>query len=366
MNKLIIAVAGSGKTTHLVKEALKCSGRILITTYTESNASELHKKFIEIAGRIPGNVTIQTWWSFLLQHGVRPYQSFLIDDTISGLLLVNSASAIRFKGKFGPVFYPEDDVRKHFFSPSMAIYSDKIAKFVIRINELSSGAIFTRLSQIYPTIFIDEIQDLAGYDLEIVKFLLAGHSRILLVGDPRQVTYLTHNEKKYGKYANGGIVSFIEKECKKSCEVDLTTLKSSYRNNTAICQLSSLLYPKLPQAESAQHEVTGHDGIFVVSRDILDEYLQKYDPVQLRYDVRTQGISTNHKAYNFGDSKGLTFERVVIFATADMLSWLKSNSFPLKNETRAKFYVALTRAKYSVAIVSNDGIQHPAISRFQK
>lgn len=72
-NKLIIAAAGSGKTTHLVKEALKITdSRVLITTYTEANENEIKKKFYAINGCIPENITIQTWFSFLIQHGVKP------------------------------------------------------------------------------------------------------------------------------------------------------------------------------------------------------------------------------------------------------------------------------------------------------
>ena len=37
-NKLIIAAAGSGKTTHLVNEALKITDKkVLIRTFTETN-----------------------------------------------------------------------------------------------------------------------------------------------------------------------------------------------------------------------------------------------------------------------------------------------------------------------------------------
>ena len=48
-------------------------------------------------------------------------------------------------------------------------------------------------------IFIDEVQDLAGSDLELIKLLFKTNSNTTLVGDPRQVTYLTHNEKKFWK-----------------------------------------------------------------------------------------------------------------------------------------------------------------------
>ena len=50
-NKLIIAAAGSGKTTHLVNEALKVKdGKVLITTYTEANEKEIIKKFYKLNG----------------------------------------------------------------------------------------------------------------------------------------------------------------------------------------------------------------------------------------------------------------------------------------------------------------------------
>lgn len=74
-NKLIIAAAGSGKTTFLVTKALtQKNEKVLITTYTQANELEIRKKFIELNGCIPSNVVVQTWFSTLLQHGVRPFQ----------------------------------------------------------------------------------------------------------------------------------------------------------------------------------------------------------------------------------------------------------------------------------------------------
>ena len=98
-DKLIIAAAGSGKTTFLVNQALSIQvGKVLITTFTEANEQEIKKKFIETNGCIPPNVTVQTWFSFLLQHGVKPYQSVICDYHVTGLKLVNAKSG--FKGKW--------------------------------------------------------------------------------------------------------------------------------------------------------------------------------------------------------------------------------------------------------------------------
>ena len=142
-NKLIIAAAGSGKTTYIVNESLKEKNYpILITTFTENNEREIIKKFYEINGSIPENIKIQTWFSFLLKNGVKPYQSFLIDEPVTGLNLVSKRSGVKYYNKNKiPVYYKEEETQKHYFDGSMKIYSDKISKFVIRVNELTQGLI---------------------------------------------------------------------------------------------------------------------------------------------------------------------------------------------------------------------------------
>ena len=91
MSSLIIAAAGAGKTTFLVKKALEISENVLITTYTDANEQSIRDKFYEINGCIPSNVTIMPWFSLLIKHGIRPYQSYLINNRVSGVLLVNKA-----------------------------------------------------------------------------------------------------------------------------------------------------------------------------------------------------------------------------------------------------------------------------------
>ena len=59
MSSLIIAAAGAGKTTFLVKKALEISENVLITTYTDANEQSIRDKFYEINGCIPSNVTIR-------------------------------------------------------------------------------------------------------------------------------------------------------------------------------------------------------------------------------------------------------------------------------------------------------------------
>ena len=354
-HKLIIAAAGSGKTTFLVEQALsKASEKTLITTYTQANEAEIRKRIISINKCIPQNITIQTWFSFLIQHGVKPYQGHIFDKKINGLILVNSLSAVKSKTSSGiPIYYNEvTEFEKHYFTKSLKIYSDKLAKFVVKCNDKSVGAVTDRISRLYSNIFIDEVQDLAGYDLEFLKSMFLTKSNLFLVGDPRQVTYLTHNERKYGKYKNGLIKDFIQTECKKiSFEIDENTLNSSHRSNKQICDLSSKLYPIFSACGSTQNKITNHDGVYLIRLIDVPEYLEKYKAVQLRLNIETKNIFKDFQVYNFGESKGLSFDRVIIYPTANMGKWLLNNAHPLADKTRAQFYVALTRARFSVAII---------------
>lgn len=366
-NKLIIAAAGSGKTTFLVNKALtQRNERVLITTYTQANELEIRKKFIELNGCIPSNVVVQTWFSTLLQHGVRPFQGGVYEETVRGMVLVNEQSGVRYENKKNgkKYYYGESDIKNYYFTKTSKIYSDKISKFVLRCNKSSNGAVFDRLSRIFSHIYIDEIQDLAGYDLELLKLLMMSKSNVLFVGDPRQVTYHTHHSSKYKKYREGRIKEFIQNECGKiACEIDEDSLNNSRRSNQIICDYSSRLYPEFKSCISIQDEITDHDGVFLVRNDHVGQYLKKYNPVQLR-DRVTVDVDSNFKSINFGESKGQTFNRVLIYPTKGFVDWIKDNNSKLAPTSRSKFYVALTRAKHSVGIIYNydeetnfDGIQ---------
>lgn len=352
MSKLVIAAAGSGKTTFLINEALKITNaRVLITTFTEANEAEIRKKFIKINGFVPNNIVIQSWFSFLLQHGVKPYQSAIYDEEIKGLLLVNQNSGLKYYWKGTPIYYSETEPRNYYFSERMLIYSDKISKFVCKANEAVGGLIIDRLSRIYSNIFIDEVQDLAGYDLEIVKLILKSDINLVMVGDPRQVTFHTHKETKYGKYSDGKIEQFINEECKGlNIEIDKTSLKTTYRNEKNICKFANSIYTEYMPCEAIEKEPTGHDGIFIVKPSNLDEYLRRYNPVQLR-DKISVNVNNEYPAMNFGECKGLSFDRTVIYPTQPMVDWILNHSTKLKPQSRSKLYVAITRARYSVAVV---------------
>lgn len=369
-NTLMIAAAGSGKTTLLARKALGIkSDSVLITTYTESNEQEIRSKIIQMKGYLPSNITVQTWFSFLLQHGVRPYQSmmdaglheknigFYLTPDRSGKKFNEHGEAVMVNGH--PLFWSEEYFYRYYFTSSLKLYSDKLSKFVFSCNRKMGNEIISRISRIYDHVFVDEVQDLAGFDLELLKLLFKTNSSVLLVGDPRQVTYLTHHSAKYQKYTNGNIKEFVKNELGKKilCEIDEKSLNESHRNNGTICQYSASLYPHLPvplacKCNVCRKDVSDHEGVYLVRKKDVDRYLAKYEPVQLRWNSKSK-CNESHPVRNMGESKGATMERVLIYPTELMVKWIRDHTVELKDEARAKFYVALTRAKRSSAIVMN-------------
>ena len=350
-NKLIVASAGAGKTTFIVNEALKNpKEKCLITTFTQANEREIRDKIISVNGTIPSNVTVKTWFSFLIQHGAKPYQGGVYEKRIKGLILFNGRSGIKYCNGRWPVYYSEGkEFEQHYFSKDGKIYSDKLAKFVIRCNKQHKGLVLQRLSRCFDHIFIDEVQDLSGYDLEILKELFASGCNTLLVGDPRQGTYSTSNAAKNKKFSKSKIMLFFE-SVPEGLEIDDKTFTVNHRCVQEICRISNKLFPDLPPSESGNNVTTGHDGVILVKPCDVDRYLERFSPLQLR-DRVTKKVNLNYRVLNFGISKGLTFERVLIYPTKPMFKWIKDNTANLELTSRSNFYVALTRAEQSVAIV---------------
>ena len=360
-NKLIIAAAGSGKTTLLVKEALaQKNGKVLITTYTQANEAEIKKKIIEINKCIPENVIVQTWFSFLLKHGVKPFQGILFEKKIKGLILVNSQSGLKGYTKTKqPIYFGEEkEFERHYFSNALKIYSDKLSKFVFRCNERTEGAVIDRISRIYSHIFVDEVQDLAGYDLELLKLFFDCNSNILLVGDPRKGTYSTNSSPKNKQFKKSKVVNYFFQDNSINIDTDQTSLSVNYRCIKPICDLSNKLFANFPATTTGNTEETRHDGVFFVEEKNVEDYLCQYQPVQLR-DSKKKEVNPNYRVMNFGESKGLSFDRVLIYPTKPFIDWLKDNNASLADTSRSKFYVAITRAKYSVGIVYNYNLQEP-------
>ena len=340
-NKLVIASAGSGKTTFLVKEALsRPDKRIAILTYTNNNISEIRKKFCEKHGGIPKEVDVMTWFSFLLRECTRPYQrSVYSQSRVRTIFFPKGRSA---RGA------PYSETERYYFRNGDEIYSDKISRFVIDCETNSNGLVTKRLADIYDEIFIDEFQDLAGYDLDLLELFLKSRIRMVIVGDPRQCTYTTNSSAKNNQYRSIGILKLIYEWGKNSlCQIEKHA--KSYRCNQRICDFADMLWSDMEKTVSYNSTATEHDGSFVVSEDKIHKYVKQYKPVLLRYNRNAD--TYGYPALNFGNAKGLEFDRVLIIPHGPIKKYLKKGDVKDVKKSLEKFYVAVTRAKHSVAFL---------------
>ena len=228
------------------------------------------------------------------------------------------------------------------------IYSDAVADLAYELDKLSNGKVIARLEGMYDKILVDEVQDLAGYDLEFLQLLLASRLQVVIVGDPRQAVYLTNRSNKNRQYRGAKLVDWIEARVKNgSCvKVDLMV---NHRCNQLICDFADSIYPSMPTTTSANFEQDPHMGVVLVHQDDVPAYIQTYSPQELRWDRRAP--LPGPTARNFGQVKGQSFPRTLLHPTTTITDFIEKGR-DLKDVTAAKFYVAVTRARYSVAIVT--------------
>ena len=67
---------------------------------------------------------------------------------------------------------------------------------------------------------------------------------------------------------------------------------------------------------------------------------------------------------NFGEAKGLTFDRVLIFPHGLGKKWLCTGELTHVEKSVAKIYVGVTRARYSLAFVFDDVASIPGAQAY--
>jgi len=340
-NTAILAAAGSRKTECVVEAALaETSGRVLITTYTDENQRHIVRRIEQKVGVVPRRITIMGWFTFLITQCVKPYQRALTGQPFL-------VGGLNFKGRRNR-FTPKSDIR-YFLDRNADLYRDGVSDFAVQINGKANGDVVDRLERIYSHIFIDEVQDLVGYDLDILDLLLSSRISLTVVGDPRQHTFATNLGPRNSRYRGAGLVEWFRE--REGC-CTLETRDCSFRCNQKICDFADLVFPSLPRTKSRDVPATGHDGVFTVPESLLPQYLRDSGSVTaLRHDKNANTLGL--PATNIGVAKGSTHDRIIIFPTKPMLTYLEDGDAS-KLKAPERLYVAVTRARFSVAFVVPD------------
>ncbi|MDB5925372.1 MAG: helicase superfamily [Betaproteobacteria bacterium] len=352
-NSIRLAAGGAGKTTAMVREAGAASqNAIAILTYTNNNYDEIVRIFYREFGSIPSHVSVYTWYTFLLRECIRPYQPCFYDASRIESIFFLTGRSLNWASKA--------NVERYYICHGRYIYSDKAAEFALECAQRSDGRWIRRLNDMFDHIYVDEVQDLAGYDLDLIDRLMRSNILVTLIGDVRQATYSTNQSPRNSQYRGPAIRNlFLQWKQAGQCHVD--ECAESHRCNQTVCDLADSLYPDMPRTTSKNLTVTGHDGLFMVPRLLVSDYVRLYTPAVLRYDLKTK--CGEYVPMNFGDSKGKTFDRVLIFPNGPIKSYFSSGDIR-KITSPAKYYVAFTRARFSLAFAYEGACKVPYVSQY--
>jgi DNA helicase-2/ATP-dependent DNA helicase PcrA len=249
---LVIAGAGSGKTTNMVKEIVKCLPELephrflAAITYTNAATNSI-KERLSRHTKIPANVFVGTIDAFFNKFLVLPYATLFdiaqIDKIFIGLNIETIA-----KEKFG-----NDFKNKNLYKRSLlnSLFKKGIIPFS-QISEISEQLIVNQkirevVSKRLQFLFVDEFQDTNTQEFKIFdKIHKTGKTKLYKVGDAEQyiMSFRFHLEGKRAPVISKIPIIQYQKKfnvCSNSdnnrCSSQITTFINNF--NTQLQQVSS-------------------------------------------------------------------------------------------------------------------------------
>ncbi len=343
MNELRLAVAGGRKTQSIVDECAQAAHghSILILTYTQVNQSEVRDRLSRL-GPLDARVDVQGWFSFLMAHWVRPY--------VPALFPARKLRGLNFEGDPGQ--YATGEMR--FLDSESRAYKRHLGRFAHEVSEASEGAVLDRLSRIYETIYIDEVQDLNGWDLEILAALMGSPMTVRMVGDVRQALLLTNpRDPKNKQYKGAEIKKWFDEHAAQG-RLSITHESRTWRSNQVIADFADRIFGTswgFAATASQRSGATEHDGVFAVATEHAMAYFEQFEPLCLRHNSAS-GNAVELPYMNIGIAKGMDVDRVLVWPTGGVIDFLVKGT-ALKTTPSCSLYVAVTRARHSVAFIAD-------------
>jgi hypothetical protein len=173
-----------------------------------------------------------------------------------------------------------------------------------------------------------------------------------MVGDIRQAVLATNPRSAKNKnYAYAESIKwFREREAQGI--LNIYESRTTWRCRPEIAAFADTIFDSswsFPPTESNNHTASGHDGVFLVRPEHVYEYVDQFRPRCLR-STANSGKAFDLDYVNFRLAKGTECDRVLVVPTKDIAKFVQTGT-PLAPIPAASFYVAVTRAAQSVAIV---------------
>lgn len=356
--RVILAVAGAGKTYHICHE-IDPSKRNLILAFTHENIHNIQKELYDAHGCVPELTTVSTFDSFVYHQLVLPYEPSIAEHfgepkfVSCGICTIDPPQRTVKNAKGNPIvnpLYQTKDRLEHYVTIKGQYYCATLSELVLQIKKKRESLIkrtAERLNLFYDCVLIDEFQDFREYDYELIVALAKQLSDVLLVGDYHQHSVsATNNSGKPFKKRTGDISydEFVAELRSAGFAVDLTTLAKSRRCSAEVCKYVS---KKLGISIASCCE---NEGAVVWADENASEILENQQIVKLVYK---DAANYTFHALNWSYSKGDTMDSACVILTSDFeqLDDDKFSTEKISGSTLNKLYVAMTRSRGNLYLV---------------
>ena len=177
--KVILAVAGAGKTYHICHK-IDPTKKNLILAYTHENIHNIQKELCDAHGCVPELTTVMTFDALVYHNLILPYEPsianhFSVPHFASRGICLTDPPPQRKKNKngdmiFNPLYSKKDELT-HYVTKKCQYYCATLSELALQVKEGRDSLIkraAARLNLFYDSVLIDEFQDFREYDYELI------------------------------------------------------------------------------------------------------------------------------------------------------------------------------------------------------
>lgn len=332
---LMLAVAGSGKTTYLIK-LLNLEQRFLLVTYTRNNYEHLKRSVIRKFGFFPENIKVLKYFQFVYSFCYKPFCG--LGKRANGISFEQPPEQTRYR--------PGADV--FYRTMSGRLYHNRIAHYC---NTHCVDGIKARLDKYYDYLLIDEVQDFAGHDFNLLLSILPDSCNTICVGDFYQHTYDTSLDGNVRSSLYKYLKPYVKEWQKVGATVDVSSLSKTRRCSAEICGLVNQMGIAIESSGEAEGNV-----YYVDEETQCESIINEPSIPKLFYNNGSKYICAG---MNWGASKGLDhFVDVCVVLNKSSYDLYKKGLLnELNPQTKNKLYVACTRAHRHLYIMSYEWLE---------
>ena len=335
--RIVLASAGSGKT-YYIAHSIKSTERAYIISFTNRNVEniirELNHHYSNI---IPSNIIVSTFDTFVFHQLIKPFSNILeiVDMDILGVDVVNKPEVDGRKPNYKPLSDPA-----HYMNSNQQLYVNRMSKLFMKQSTSIKNTILRRIETYCDVIYFDEFQDYNGFDFKVLEYIIEeSNLNVIAVGDIFQslVAPIRHDGNGSNKpFATINNVNDLTKYFSDNIKIDTDILNNSRRVTKNVARfIRENLNINIGSVSELEGDVKWIDCIDDITKLVWN---------------KKSTVNPMVNCVNWSYSKGDTYKETCVILTnetSNLCDWGN-----LKPSTRNKLYVALTRAKENVYMIS--------------